>query len=109
MEKFLSKNKVFLLGLAASIGVALQQLLGKPDVDYKVLGYAALMAVLSYVANQWRGQGITIVGIIGTLAYTYVSINETGNFTWMQFIIAGVASMLSAVAPPPKPDTYEKK
>lgn len=108
MQTFILKNKVFLIGLAASICVVLQQFLGQPDIDYKVIGFAALMAILSYVANQWRGQGVTILGVVGTLAGTFVSINSTGHFTWNQFIISAVAALLSAVAPPPKPATYEK-
>lgn len=107
-KDFLIKNKVFLLGFAAAIAVALQQFLGNAVVDYKVVGFAALMAALSYVANQWRGQGVTIFGILGTLAGTYVSIYSTGHFTWNQFILSAVAAVLSAVAPPPKPATYEK-
>lgn len=108
MSDFLLKNKVFLLGLAAAITVVLQQFLGQPEVDWKVVGYAAFMAVLSYIANAWRGQGVTIAGIIGTLAGTFVAIQQTGNFTWNQFIISSIAAILAAVAPPPKLLEYEE-
>lgn len=108
MQQFLDKNKVFLLGLAAAITVVLQQFLGQPEVDWKVVGYAAFMAVLSYIANAWRGQGTTILGILGTLAGTFVAIQQTGSFTWNQFIISSVAAILAAVAPPPKLKEYEE-
>lgn len=108
MKDFLIKNKVFLLGLAAAIAVVVQQFLGTPEINWKVVGFAAGMAALSYVANQWRGQGVSILGIVGTLAGTFVSIHNTGNFTWNQFILASVAALLAAVAPPPKQKEYEK-
>lgn len=108
MKDFIIKNKVFLLGLAAAITVVVQQFLGTPEINWKVVGFAAGMAALSYVANQWRGQGVSILGIVGTLAGTFVSIHNTGNFTWNQFILASVAALLAAVAPPPKQLEYEK-
>lgn len=110
MEKqnFLEKNKVFLLGLAAAITVVLQQFLGTPDINWKAVGFAAGIAALSYVANQWRGQGVTILGVIGTLAGTFVSIHNTGNFSWNQFILSAAVAILAATAPPPKLLEYEK-
>src|SRR5579872_1891416 len=108
MKQFLMDNKVFLTGLLGAIAVALQQFLGQATIDWKVVGYAALMAVLSYIANTWRGQGPTILGIIGTLAGTFVTVGQTGNFTWNQFIISAIAAILASVAPPPKDKSYEK-
>jgi hypothetical protein len=106
---FWNRWKVFIIGLASSIVFALQELLSKTQAeqDTKVYLYAVLMAALSFVATQWRGQGMTLIGIVGTLAATFVSLNQTGNFSWTQFIIYGLAAVLSAVAPPPKPQTYE--
>lgn len=110
MEKqnFLEKNKVFLLGLAAAITVVLQQFLGTPEINWRAVGFAAGIAVLSFVANQWRGQGVTALGIIGTLAGTFVSIHNTGNFSWNQFILSAAVAILAATAPPPKLLEYEK-
>lgn len=107
-ENFLQKNKVFLLGLAASLTIVLQQFLGSPVVNWIAVGYAAGMAALSYVANEWRGQGVTVLGILGTLAGTFVAVHNTGTFTWNQFIISAVAAILAATAPPPKLKEYEK-
>lgn len=107
-QNFIEKNKVFLLGLAASLTVVLQQFLGTPVINWIAVGYAVGMAALSYVANEWRGQGVTILGILGTLAGTFVLIHNTGTFTWSQFIISSVAAILAAVAPPPKAKEYEK-
>ena len=106
---FLLKYKVFLLGLLGAIGVSLQELLTTTSgtVDLKVYGFALLMAILSYFASQWRGQGITALGILGTLSGVFVATQQTGGFTWTQFITLSIAALLSAVAPPAKPATYE--
>lgn len=108
IQAFLMANKVFLLGLAGSITVVVQQFVSQPTVDLKVVGYAVIMSVLSYISNQWRGQGVTITGILGTLAGTFVTVNQSGNFTWMHFFMLSVAAVLAAVAPPPKNQSYEK-
>lgn len=105
---FLVKNKVFFIGLLASIGVVIQQYTTQTTVDYKVIAYAVLMAVMSYIGNTWRGQGVTILGIIGTLANTFVTVEQGGHFTWNTFIIQSVAAILSLVAPPPKSIGYEQ-
>lgn len=109
MEKqtFIERNKVFLIGLAASLAVILQQFLATPEVNWRAVGIAAGIGILSYVANEWRGQGITILGVISTLAGTFVSIHNTGNFSWNQFLLAAGVALLSAVAPPPKLKEYE--
>lgn len=103
MNKLLSKNWVFISGLLASLAVALQQFIVPGPVEWKAVGYAAMMAVLSYLANQWRGQGVSFTGIVGTLAYTFVTISSAGTFSWGQFILSGIVAVLSAVAPPAKP------
>lgn len=108
MKQFLMANKVFITGLITSVVVVLQQYLSQPTVDYKVVGFAALVAALSYVANQWRGQGMTIVGIIGTLAGAFVTVSSTGTFSWHQFFLSALGAVLAAVAPPPKDKAYEK-
>ena len=73
IKTFLGSNKVFILGLLAALAVTLQQFIGEPAVDWKSVGLAGGMAILSFIANQWRGQGLTITGIVGTLAYTFIS------------------------------------
>ena len=106
-QNFFIKNRVFIFGLLSSLSLTLQQLISSNTTDVKVLSYAAMMAILSYIANQWRGKGVTILGIVGTMASTFITIQQTGNFTWQQFIFSALAAVLAAVAPPPKADTYE--
>lgn len=108
IPELIEDNKVFLVGLAGALALALQQFLGTPDVNWKAVGFAGLIAVLSYVANAWRGQGVTILGIIGTVSGVFVTLNQTGTFSWQQFFLTSVAAILAAVAPPPKLLEYEK-
>lgn len=108
MNTFLEKNKVFLTGLAAAIALALQQFIGEPTVDWLAVGWAALLATLSFFASSWRGQGVTVLGIIGTASYTFVDLQNGHVFTWSKFILLTVAAVLAAVSSPPKPLGYEK-
>lgn len=108
MNNFFSKNKVFLLGLLSAIAVVLQQY-NTPNPDYKAIGLACGLAVLSYIANAWRGQGVTILGIVGIMAGVFVNSYHAGeHISWTAMIGSFVAAILAAVAPPPKPKTYEE-
>lgn len=106
---FFTTNKVFILGLLAAIAVVLQQFLSEPTIDWKTVGLAIGIAILSYVANLWRGQGVTIFGIIGTLAYVFVQNAVIGvPLDWGKIILAFILAFIAAVAPPPKSLNYEK-
>jgi urea transporter len=107
---FWNTNKVFILGLLSAIGLSLNEMLtaNTGDMNLKVYGFAALMAGLSFIANKWRGQGVTITGVVGILSAVFVQMHTTGVFTIPQFIIYSALAILAAVAPPPKPLTYEK-
>lgn len=105
---FFQKNWVFFSGLIAAAIVAAQQLVGSEPVDLKVLGYTVLMAALSYVANQWRGKGPTIIGIIGTLSATFITVSSGGHVEWSQFGLQAAIAVLAAIAPPPKSEGYEQ-
>ena len=107
IKTFLGSNKVFILGLLAALAVTLQQFIGEPAVDWKSVGLAGGMAILSFIANQWRGQGLTITGIVGTLAYTFISNWGGGQIDWSQLILISVVAILGAVAPPAKSVDYE--
>lgn len=109
LNAFFVKYKVFLTGLAGAVALALNQLLSSTGhaEDLKVYLYAAIMAILSYIATQWRGQGVTILGIIGTLSGVFVNMHNSGTFTWNQFVLYSVVALLALFSPPPKPLSYE--
>lgn len=110
MEKqtWLQKNQVFLSGLAAAVTLVLQQFIMQPEIDYKALGLAVLLAVAGYIGNQFRGKGVTVAGFLGVAATALTTIYATGNFTWTQFGFAVLVGFLALVAPPAKSVEYEK-
>lgn len=105
---FFQKNWVFISGLIGAITVSLQQILGTGTADLKVIGFATLMAILSFAANQWRGKGVTVTGILGVLAATFSTIQLGVHVEWTQLILQAVVAIGMAVAPPPKPEGYEQ-
>lgn len=108
LRGFFLTNKVFILGLLGAMAVALQQFIANATIDWLAVGYAVGIAGLSYIANQWRGQGLTITGIIGTLAYVFVENYQGGKLDWAKLILMGIIAVLGAVAPPAKPLSYEQ-
>ncbi len=102
---FWAKNKVFVFGLLSALSVVLTDILHQPTGQHsgKAYLFAALIAVLGYVARTWRGQGATLLGLIGTSAGVAVDQLQGGSFTWYKFAIAVVLAILATVAPPPKP------
>ncbi len=109
-QTFFSKYRVFIFGLVGAITLSLQAAFTESGEgqDLKVYLYSALMAGLAFIATEWRGKNVSITGIIGTLAGVFVTMQQTGTFTWAQFVTSAVLAILAAVAPPPKPSTYEK-
>jgi hypothetical protein len=107
---FWEKWKVFFIGLAGSVGLALTEFLktNSQTIDYKVLGFALLISVLSYVSTTWRGSNVTILGMLGSLVAVAVTMLQNGAFSWQQFILYAVVAILGMVASPPKPASYEK-
>lgn len=110
MKQFWDNNKVFILGLLGAVALALQPFINNAtdDIKWKSVGFAALMAALSYVAKEWRGQAISIIGILGNLAGVYVTIQQTGVFSWNQFILQGVVAIIAAVSADAKSRGYEQ-
>ncbi len=109
-QTFFSKYRVFIFGLVGAIALSLQAAFTESGEgqDLMIYLYAVLMAGLSFIATEWRGKNVSITGIVGTLAGVFVTMQQTGTFTWAQFVTSAVLAVLAAVAPPPKPSTYEK-
>jgi hypothetical protein len=109
-QTFWQKNQVFISGLASAATLAIQQFVVTPEttVDWKAIGLAALIAVASYIGNEFRGKGVTVAGFIGIAATAVTTIQTTGHFTWSQFGFACLVGFLALVAPPAKPASYEQ-
>ena len=107
MKQFWNSNKVLILTLLASIAVTVQEFTTQAEVDWKVVGFAVLMTALSFFAKEWRGQGLSITGIVGTLAATFITVQQTGTFSWIQFSTSAILAILAAAGADPKSRGYE--
>ncbi len=108
MKKFLNENKIMLAAIISAVVLVLQQAMSTPPIDWKAIGLASLIAVLGVIANHWKGKGLTIFGIVGNLSYAFVTIWQTGTFTWNEFILQAVLAVLTTLAPTVMPEREEK-
>lgn len=109
MKNFLSDNKVVIAAIISAVVLVLQQALSAPPINWKAMGMAALIAVLGVLSNQWKGKGLTIMGIIGNLSYAFISIQSTGTFSWEQFGIQALLALLTTLAPTVMPERIDEK
>lgn len=105
--KFIQNNRVLLVAIASALILTLQQFAGKQPIEWKAIGLAALIAVLGVIGRSWKGQGLSITGIVGNMAYAFVTIWETGTFTWHEFVLQSLIAILAVFAPTlqPEPET----
>lgn len=109
LKEFWVKNKVFILGLLGSIALSIEPFAANSsdDVKWKVVGFSVAVAALSFFAKEWRGQGLSIIGIIGNISAVFVTVWNTGHFTWNQFILQLILAILTAAGADPKSRGYE--
>lgn len=91
--------------------LALQQFVGKPGTNVKVILFAVLIAVVGAASTVLKGRGASLVGILGTVGYTFFQIWNNGTFTWTEFLVSGLIAVLTLVAPtliPQQADPEEK-
>lgn len=105
---FLTNHKVLIAAFISAITLVIQQALATKETDWKAIGFAALIAVIGVIANQWKGKGLTISGIIGTLAGTFTTIWTTGSFTWNEFILSSIVAVLMAAAGSLQPENQRR-
>lgn len=97
IESFFSGHKVLVLGGLSSIGVVLQQFLDSGPIDYKVIGFAAVIAVLSYLAKSLSGTVASILGIIGGVVSTVSQIATGGSISWGQLVLSTIIALIGVV------------
>lgn len=88
--------------VAAIIGavmLVLQQYIGQPSPDLKVIGFAALIAAIGAAGSFLKGKGLTVGGIAGTVLYTFYNVYQSGTFTWNEFILSAVVALLALFSP----------
>lgn len=106
MKKFLTDNQVLLSGLIAAIAMTLQQFIGK-TIDWKVIGFAVLVAASSWAGNNLRGKGVSVLGILGVAGYAISTVATNGTINLNQLILALLIGFGALIAPPPKNASYE--
>ena len=97
IESFFSGNKVFFLGVLGAIGIAIQQFLGGASVDWKVVGFAAVVAGLSYAAKNLTGTLASLLGILGTTIATISTVASGGHVSWGQLVLSTLVAVITVV------------
>src|ERR1700749_2617289 len=97
IEAFLSGSKVFILGSLAAAGVVLQQYVTQPTVDYKVLGFAVLIAILSYLAKNLKGSVASLLGVVSSAVLTISQVAVGGSVSWTQLILSTVIALIGII------------
>lgn len=96
IESFFSGNKVLVLGALSALSVVLQQALSS-TIDWKVIGFAALIAVLSYLAKNLSGTVASVLGILGGVATTISQVAVGGSISWNTLILSTVVAVIGVV------------
>lgn len=79
LKTVFDNNKVVIFGLISAVCIALVPYLETDKIEPLVLAYAAVIAVGSYVANNLRGQWVTIAGVVITSAANVLDILHRGG------------------------------
>lgn len=107
IKEFIAKNIVLVIAILSGMVIVLQQAFSDPSMNWTAIGFAIVLMILGKIANAWRGQGLTISGIIGTAAAAFVDTWNGGQFSLKQFIISLAIALLLAVVASLKPQTIK--
>lgn len=112
-QNWFQKNKVLLLGWLTALSVALTPFVQQGDpgqlVKWASVGFASVVATLSYFGNAWRGQGMTIMGLVGNGAAVAASLLLQGSHVNPgQFILQLCIQTLIAISMTSQPDPKSK-
>lgn len=95
MKQFIKDNIVLISGLVSAITLVLTDALTSPEMHLGTIGFGALVAVLSVLANQWKGKGLTVTGLVGSVAGAIVTIVSQNTFTWRELLLASLVAVLT--------------
>jgi hypothetical protein len=102
ISSFFNVHKVFILGAASALGVALQQFTSEASPDYKVVAFAGLLAVISYLAKNLTGVAASILSIVGAAVVTISSTATGAKVSWSQLILTTIVAIIGVLAPAPQ-------
>jgi len=117
-QSFWNKNKVFILGLMSALAMAVTPFIQEGHqseaVKWTTVGYAALIATLSYFAKNWRGQGLSIFGVIGSAAGVIGNLLASGSSLndqtfYVQLVLQTFVGVIAAAGSDPKGRMYEQQ
>lgn len=97
IETFFSANKVFFLGLLGAIGMTLQQILST-TTNWGVIGFAVVIAGLSYAAKTLTGKLASLIGVLGSSIVTISTIATGGHVDIQQLVISTLAAVALVVS-----------
>jgi hypothetical protein len=106
-QNWFYQNKVVIVGLLTAVLLAVQEAMKAGESSTKVFVFAGILAAISFLANNLRGQVATIIGIVGTAVSTYVTMDQTGSVSWSQIVLQTMLALLAVFAPPAKSKGYE--
>lgn len=105
----MKKTTPFIAAIAGAVLLVLQQYLGQPNVDFKVVLFAVLIAVLGAVSTILKGRGASFWGIVGTVGFTFYDMWKSEHFTWDQFIITALIAGIMVAVPTAVPQVQGKE
>ena len=108
MKNFLMKNKVLIVGLLSAVLLAISEIVKGNDASIKMLVFSGVVAALSFLARNLRGQAASIAGLLGNAVAAYLTQSETGHVAWSQIVIQTLLTLVGIWASPAKSLGYEK-
>lgn len=107
MKKLLDKYKVLIAAIAGSLTLVFQQFIGQPEVSWKVIIIACIVAIAGVIGNHLRGQFPSAAGLIGIVSMTLIEVLNGGTVSWQQVGLSLGVAFLSLMMPPAKTRAYE--
>jgi hypothetical protein len=103
MKQFLQKHKVFLIGLASALVMALYEFMGQDITDWWVVGYAGFVAVVTYLARNTEGQWVTIsTTLLAAGAMIYQAHSSGNSVNVFDLVVVIAINLLGIAARAPK-------
>lgn len=113
LPDFLKKYKVLLTGFLGAVILSIVQIDATQGLEWQDLIVPVIMGIGSYIANNLRGQWVSMASIVFAVLIGFVQARQQGaQFEFgpvqLQSILMQISVLfLGYVAPPPKPRSYE--